>query len=232
MWRGLIASDQCFFLFFVLVVLPLSLRWIMSPFTSLRKTRWWLRRRPNPSSTTAFGCSRENGSGCATTVWPSWLSSTGEKTLRLTHLKSKLFQIDGLCFNAQPTWCCSVICSGLPCLKACPWSCVVRVNFKIPKAMVVKLSSEVFRQCALLSKYKPNGIMLKGKLCLRRSSSNLANCVTAFVLGTVASGRTCLQWCSPAWSPSWGSCFFFRAFSGTFGFFSSAWSSPAASTLY
>lgn len=54
-----------------------------------------------------------------------------------------------------------------------------------------------------------------------------------FVLpGTAVWERTCLLWCWPVWWPSWGSSCCSRAFSGTSGSSSFAWSSLAASTLY
>lgn len=44
--------------------------------------------------------------------------------------------------------------------------------------------------------------------------------------------KMCLLWCWPVWWPSWGSYCCSRAFSGTSGSSSSAWSLLAASTLY
>lgn len=40
-----------------------SLTWITSLYKSPRKTHWWLRRKPNPNSTIAFGCFLGSGWG-------------------------------------------------------------------------------------------------------------------------------------------------------------------------
>lgn len=55
-----------------------SLIWTTSRYKSPRKTLWWLRRKPNPSSTIAFGCFLGSGWGFDMIDWLFWPYWTGK----------------------------------------------------------------------------------------------------------------------------------------------------------
>lgn len=53
----------------------------MSLYKSPKKTHWWLRRKPNLSSTTVFGCCLGSGWGSAMIGWLCWPCWTGKPVI-------------------------------------------------------------------------------------------------------------------------------------------------------